>query len=193
MVNCKSCYSICFDNCFGKWLMASCFVTWIKRFVPLMTSIWMEVDMAFDIRQSFIYFDHAFNANGTYAKWAYEYNKTINGKMETVHPGYFYTSIVVWILPRFLMSAFAFLLNLYQNEYNPFWMTKALVEEFSSFELNLPFKKRFQNILFFVFYLPCDLLISEIYTYIFIPFISLKSGVIIALTGKNDGKRKILK
>ena len=60
--------------------------------------------------------------------------------METVHPGYFYTSIVVWILPRFLMSAFAFLLNLYQNEYNPFWMTKALVEEFSLFKLMLPMK-----------------------------------------------------
>ena len=43
-----------------------------------------------------------------------------------------------------------------------------------------------------MFYLPCDLLISAIYVYIFIPIISLKSGIIIPLTEENDGKRKIL-
>ena len=37
------------------------------------------------------------------------------------------------------------------------------------------------------------MLISAIYTYIFIPFISLKSGVTFALIGENDGKRNILK
>ena len=44
-----------------------------------------------------------------------------------------------------------------------------------------------------MFYFPFDLLISAIYIYIVIPFASLKSGIIIALTGENDDERKITK
>ena len=94
MSNYKSCFSESFDR-----LMHNCVVIWIKRVMPLLTSLWMEVDMALDVRQTLIYYDHAFNPNGTYASWALEYIKTTTGTMETVHPGYFYTSIVVWVLP----------------------------------------------------------------------------------------------
>ena len=107
MDNCKSCLSESF-----KWLMTTCVVIWIKRVVPLLTSLWMEVDMGLDVRQTLIYYDHSFNPNGTYSQWALEFNKTTNGTMETVHPGYFYTSIVVWVLPPFLLSAAGFLVNL---------------------------------------------------------------------------------
>ena len=110
MGNCKNCFSDSFE-----WLMASCVVVWIKRIVPLLTSIWMEVDMGLDVRQTLTYYDHAFNLNGSYSQWALEYNKTTNGTMETVHPGYYYTSIVVWVLPPFLFSAFLFLYMMWNS------------------------------------------------------------------------------
>ena len=56
-----------------------------------------------------------------------------------------------------------------------------------------PFKKRFINSLVFALYLPFDLLSSAIWVYILIPFMSLKSGIIIAMTSKDDGKRMITK
>ena len=193
MANCKNCFSKCLDNRYFKWLMASCVVVWIKRIMPLLTSIWMEVDMGLDVRQTLIYYDHAFNSNGTYSQWPLELKKTTNGTMETVHPGYFYTSIVVWVLPPFLFCAFWFLDNLCDDKVDPFFITKILFHEFSSIGLNPPFKKKYQNFLFSVFYFPFDLLISAIFIYIVIPFASLKSGIIIALKGGIDGKRKITK
>ena len=188
MGNCKSCLSESF-----KWLMTTCVVIWIKRVVPLLTSLWMEVDMGLDVRQTLTYYDHAFNPNGSYSQWALEFNKTTNGTMETVHPGYFYTSIVVWVLPPFLFSAFLFLLRLCDDEFNPFEITNGLFKEFSTIEFDPPFKKKYQNFLFYVFYLPFDLLICAILIYILIPFASLKSGIIIAVKGEIDGERKITK
>merc|ERR1712117_45083 len=131
--------------------MASCVMVWIKRIVPLLTSIWMEVDMGLDVRQTLTYYDHAFDSNGTYANWALEYNKTRNGTMETVHPGYFYTSIIVWVLPPFLYSAITFLFSLCRDEFDPFVRTNDLFAEFSSIEFNPPFKKTYQNLLFHMF------------------------------------------
>ena len=188
MGNCKSYLSESFN-----WLMATCVVIWIKRVVPLLTSLWMEVDMVLDVRQTLIYYEHAFNPNGTYFQWAQEFNKTTNDDMETVHPGYFYSSIIFWVLSPFLLSAVVFLGNVCDDEYNPFENTNGLFKEFLSIEFNPPFKKKYQNILFSVFYLPFELLISAIWIYIVIPFASLKSGIIIAVTGENDGKREIMK
>ena len=195
MAICKSCFSKCSVNSFFKWLMASCVVVWIKRIVPLLTSLWMEVDMGLDVRQTLIYYDHAFNHNGTYASWALEYNKTTTGTVETVHPGYFYTSIVVWVLPPFLFWSFLWLQTFFFGvEFNPFFIVNnCLIAQFSSFELSPPFKKKFQNILFYIVYSPFDLLISAIWVYVYVPIISIKSGIIIAWTGENDGQRMITK
>ena len=153
--------------------------------------------MGLDVRQTLTYYDHAFNPNGSYSQWALEFNKTTNGTMEKVHPGYFYTSIVVWVLPPFLWSALIFLLNICAaDELNPFFMTNILLSEFSSIssiEFDPPFKKKYQNFLFYVFYFPFELFVCAIAIYIVIPYASLKSGIIIALTGENDGQRKITK
>ena len=189
MGNYKSCFSESFD-----WLMYNCVVIWIKRVMPLLTSLWMEVDMALDVRQTLIYYDHAFNPNGTYASWALEYIKTTTGTMETVHPGYFYTSIVVWVLPPVMFSAFEFVFKVCNDDdFNPFYLANGLFQEFLSVELKAPFKKNFQNIVFYILYLPFDFLISAIWIYIVTPFASLKFGIITALTGENNGERKITK
>ena len=160
----------------------------------MLTSLWMGVDMVLDMRQTFIYYDHAFNPNGTYASWALEYNKTTNGTKEAVHSGYFYTSIVVWVLPPFLHSAIWFLLNLCRDDgFDPFYMANVLFAQFSSILLSPPTKKGFPKFLVFALYPIFDLFSSAIWIYIFIPFMSLKSGIIIAMTGKDDGKRRITK
>ena len=133
MANCKSCFEKCFYNSFCRWLMASCFINFIQRIFPLLTSLWMNADMYLDVRQTLIYYDHAFNENGTYRTWALEYNKTTNGTLETVHTGYFYTAMVVWILPPFLFSTFVFLFQICSDEFNPFDNTNDLIWNFSSF------------------------------------------------------------
>jgi len=149
--------------------------------------------MVLDVRQTLIYYEHAFNPNGTYFQWAQEFNKTTNDDMETVHPGYFYTSIIVWVFPPLLFSAFAFLANVCDDEFNPFENTNVMFGHFSSIEFNPPFNKKYQNILFHVFYLPFDLLISAITIYIVVPFASLKSGIIIAMKGEIDCRIEITK
>ena len=85
-----------------------------------MTSIWMQADMLMDIRQTLVYYDHAFNENGTYTRWALEHNKTINGTTESIHKGYFYFSVVIWILPPLLISALFIICHIYLDEFNPF-------------------------------------------------------------------------
>ena len=105
MAGCINCFNKCFDNSFFKWVMASCCVEFIKRIIPLLQSIWMHGDFTLDVLQTFTYYEHAFE-NGTYSEWALNRTKTTNATLETVHPGYFYTSVVAWVLPPFLMSCF---------------------------------------------------------------------------------------
>ena len=109
MTSCKKSSKDCFER-----FIASSFIQFIKRIIPLMQAIWMYVDMILDVRQTYIYHDHAFNPDGKYSKWALKAyhenaklgnNQTINDNLELVHPGYFYTAIVSWILPPFLYSA----------------------------------------------------------------------------------------
>jgi len=167
--------------------MASCLINFIQRIFPLLTSLWMQADMYLDVRQTLIYYDHAFNENGTYRTWALEYNKTNNGTLETVHQGYFYTAMVVWILPPFLMSAFVFLGRIFfKNEFNPFFNTNLLIGEFFSFEINPPFNSKILNILFFIVYFPIDFLVFVIVIYVLTPFCALKVGVIMLVRGKID-------
>ena len=109
MTSCKN-YS---KNCFDRFI-ASSFIQFIKRIIPLMQAIWMYADMILDVRQTYKYYDHAFNPDGKYSKWAlknylenakHEINQTNKDDLETVHPGYFYTATISWILPPFLYSA----------------------------------------------------------------------------------------
>ena len=194
MANCKSCFEKCFDNSFYRWLMASCLINFIQRIFPLLTSLWMNADMYLDARQTLIYYDHAFNENGTYRKWALEYNKTTDGTLETVHQGYFYTAMVVWILPPFLFSAYMFLVNIcLHDEFNPFIITNALIENFSSFEIKPPFNSKILNILFFIVYYPIDVIVCGIYVYVLTPFCALKVGVITLVKGHIDGDYEVTK
>ena len=115
MASCKKFSKDCFER-----FIASSFIQFMKRIIPLMQAIWMYADIILDVRQTYIYHDHAFNPHGEYNKWALktylenaklENNQTTNDGLEAVHPGYFYTAIISWILPPFLYSAESFFIE----------------------------------------------------------------------------------
>ena len=174
----------------------------------------MLVDMILDVRQTYVYYEHSFNPNGTYNTWAIEFNRTNHTTyFHTVSPAYFNTAVVVWALPPLLMSAVYFLGNLcshclmillndvdddvvengFDEDFNNFKNTNGLLSHFSTFEIKPPFNNRFLNILVYLFYIPIDFLISSIVVYIIIPYMSLKAGALVAWTGNDDPDRMITK
>ena len=47
----------------------------------------------------------AYNVNGTYRKWAIQYQNTTNSTyLEKVSPSYFYTACLIWIVPSSLWA-----------------------------------------------------------------------------------------
>ena len=193
MAGYTNCFKKCSNNSFFKCVMASCFVGFVKRMIPLLQSIWMHADVGLDIHQTFTYHEHAWDKNGTYYIWALNKNSKTNDTLETVHPGYFYTSVVAWVLPPFLMSCFFLLDSCSGEEFHPFWNTNFLFEGFSSIQIPPPFKSKISNIIVYLVLFPLDLIVSAIFIYILTPFMSFKSSLIIAWTGEIDPKREMTK
>ena len=184
-------------NPFFICTLVSCISYLFNRFFSLASSCWMLVDMVLDGRQTYVYKQHAFNQNGTYNIWAMEFRQTSNEThLHAVSSAYFYTAVVVWVLPPLLFSVFYFFGQLsYSADYgfNPFENTNGLFADFSSFEVERPFNSNFLNVLFCLLYFPIDLLVSSIVIYIMTPFLSLKAGFLVAWTGDDDPERKITK
>lgn len=83
------------------------FIRLVKRVLPLFLAIWHYADIGLDVNQSITYFEMAFNVNGSYRRWALQYqNDTNSTYLQTVSSGYFYTASVVWIGPSFLFALF---------------------------------------------------------------------------------------
>ena len=187
---CTNFTTSCMKNPLFICTMVSCIGYFFNRFFSFFSSCWMLVDMVLDGRQTHIYYQHSFNPNGTYNTWAVEFNQTSNTThLHTVSPAYFYTAVLVWVLPPLLWSAYFYLTSLC----DPFVNTNFLFSHFSFFKIKRPFNNNFVNFLFFTLYFPIDLLISSIVIYIFIPFGSLKNGAFVAWTGIDYPGRKITK
>ena len=187
-------------NCFERFI-ASSIVKFVKRIIPMMQAIWMYADMILDVRQTYKYYDHTFNPDGKYSKWALknyleknlENNQTTNDNLETVHPGYFYTAIISWILPPFLYSAEIFFIECFApilgGGIDVFKNINHLILEFGGvYEIKPLFENDFFNFIFYLIYFPCDVIISCIYIYGLIPLSVLMAGYIIARDGKIDGE-----
>ena len=180
----------------------------------------MQADMIFDYRQIYIYYQHSFNPNGTYNEWSIEYNNANNQtNFQTVSPSYLYAAAVIWVLPPIIAISPTLLVNIYPNSRENFW--KLLRDKLGTesentdiiryhrefnpfFLLNLvllqcnidkiiprPSKKTALNILVYIMCLPFDILCSAIHLYIFHPFVTLKSGVIVAWKGEIDPAHKV--
>jgi len=191
---CTNFTTTCMKNPFCICTMVSCIGNLFTRFFPLASSCWMLADMVLDGRQTYVYKQHAFNPNGTYNTWAMEFKQTRNEThLHSVNPAYFYTAVVVWVLPPLLWSACLFLASLRKDRCNPFYNTNDLIQHFSSIEIKRPFNNNFLNFLVYILYFPIDLIISSIVIYILTPFMSLKAGAFVAWTGKDDPDREITK
>jgi len=185
----------CMKNPFFICTMVSCIGYLFNRFFCFFSSCWMLADMVLDGRQTHIYYQHSFNPNGTYNTWAVEFNQTSNTThLHSVSPAYFYTAVLVWFYPPLFYSVFFFVLTLcVNNDFHPFYNTNVLFVQFFSFGIKRPFNNNFFNLLVYVFYFPIDFLISSIMIYILTPFMAIKTGALVALTGKDDPDRKITK
>ena len=202
---CTNFTTSCMKNPLFICTMVSCIGYLFNRFFSFFSSCWMLVDIVLDGRQTHIYYQHSFNPNGTYNTWAVEFRQTSMlycgyycreaSHLPTVSPAYFYTAVLLWVLPSLLYSALFFVASLADyldyHLFHPFYNTNFLIDQFSSFQIPRPFNNSYLNFLVFIFYFPIDLLISSIAIYIFIPFMSLKAGAILAWTGKDDPDRKI--
>ena len=174
-------------------IINSGFVKVVKRFIPLMLSIWMLIDVGLDAHQTSTFYGHAFQLNGTYSQWSQEYgikNETGINRLQKVSPWYFYVACSIWITPPFLVSMVSSIINFCAGSdletNNPFGFTAGYVEE--TFNLHLqpfPYGKYF-NVIIFILFLPADIVVSSVCVYIIIPAASLKSSLIIAWKGSID-------
>ena len=97
----------CMKNPFCICTLVSCIGYLFNRFFSLASSCWMLADMVLDGRQTYVYKQHAYNQNGTYNTWAMKFRQTNNEThLHSVSPAYFYTAVVVWVLPPLLYSVF---------------------------------------------------------------------------------------
>ena len=92
------------DGCCDT-ILQNAFVRLVKRILPLILALWHYADIILDVNQSVTYYDMAFDVNGTYTTWALQYQNVTNSLYpEKVSPWYFYTGIIAWIGPSFLLS-----------------------------------------------------------------------------------------
>ena len=139
----------------------------VKRYVPLIMSIWIIVDVALDIYQTSTYREHAFDVNGTYHQWSEKYGiRNVSGvdHLQKVSPLYFYVSCMVWGTPPFLCSMFYYSIYFCLNGFS--------ITNF-----------------FVVLCFPVAVIVASLFIYIVIPLASLQSSLIIARKGSiNDNK-----
>ena len=161
-----------------------------------MESLWLNVDMCLDARQTYLYYEHSFHINGTYSKWCLE-NKNVTTNeicQELVSPDYFYVATVIWILPPFLLSTLRFITSgLYKEEYNPLLNSFSVMQMLHSLELKPLYERQWIIVILYWIYFPCDLVVSFIIIYFVIPFAAFKAGIIVALNGKIDPNLKVVK
>lgn len=172
-----------------KRAMDSRFIKLVKRFVPLMLSIWMLIDIILDANQTATYYWHSFE-NGTYKIWALGYgirNETGVDHIHQVSPWYLYVASAIWITPPFLLSG----LSLF-GEFRPLRFTYSMLED--DFNINLPefpSGKVFNTFATLILF-PVDMLFSSVFIYIVIPAASLKSSLIIAWKGSIDEETNLV-
>ena len=175
----------------------------IMRLIRLVISLWMHVDVALDIRQTYIYYGHSFNPDGIYNAWALNYTKSNGNYTESVSAGYFYSAMCTWIAPPLFVCMLFFLTEVCEDEFDPFGVTNDVVlhpilkfQNFiciQNFQLKPFFKSKCLNVLLYpFFYFPVEMISGSIFVYIIIPYVSLRSALTIAWKGKIDPEEELL-
>ena len=148
------------------------------RVIPLLTSLWMYVDMGLDVNQTITYYQFAFQENGSYHLWALKYrNETNSTYLQSVSSTYFYAAAAIWIGPPFLVSFF-YLCNDTDNIDNyQYIFVKCLKFDFK--------ERRACKILAFFICLPIATAVSAFASYLFYPIFAIYVSFRIAWAGKD--------
>ena len=88
----------------------------IKTHTELFIAIWILIDIVLDVRQTFVYYTHAFYEEGPYFQWTEQENRLMNRSSDApkqLASVYFYTASVVWGLPPLLMGFAIILMAFY--------------------------------------------------------------------------------
>ena len=96
----------CSENWIVNYILTNHLMSFIRRIVPALQAMWVQVDVFLDARQTWTYYDHAYT-NGTYNKWAKDHMLITNSSNEkSVSEGYFMTAMVIWFFTPTLFAIF---------------------------------------------------------------------------------------
>ena len=81
----------------------------ITRIIPLLTALWLNVDICLDVNQGVTYYKEKIDSNGSYhcptsrsVTYINELNDTC---LQSISPTYFYAASTIWILPPLLAGS----------------------------------------------------------------------------------------
>lgn len=162
----------------------------VRRFSSLLLALWMVVDMCLDANQTYTFYQHAYDRNGTYNTWALTHmNNTNSTYHHHVSKWYFNIACTIWITPPALLSICLSLVNIFgldEDEFgyfSPFGASAWVFGKYSSIFKPFPYGKSF-NLSLTVLYFPIDIIASAVCIYVLMPLAVLESGLTVAWYGK---------
>lgn len=156
------------------WVLTSCIVDFLGRFLPMLQATWVQVDVFLDARQTWTYYDHS-NSNGTYSIWAEKFMEQSNSTdIHSISNGYFIAATVIWGLTPGFFALFAMLT---QRGVQPFSVLRMIAENENCLEwldgliyrCNTP-----TQILLIILSIPIDIFCAAVVIYLLIPFASFR-------------------
>ena len=151
----------------------------MARIVPLAQSIWIQTDVALDIRQSFTYYEHSHGGpNSSYARWAnqsFATNETDH--LHRVSSHYFNVAVGIWMFTPLIFTLF------YLGEFGekkPFSVLNLYLDDLGGYKLKVPGNQCIQIVLAIACF-PIDFLASLVFIYIAIPYGSFKRSFMILM------------
>ena len=160
-----------------------------KRILPLLISLWTKVDIALDIRQTMVYYNHAYTKE-SYFKWAENHRDDTNSTyLHTVSMLYFQSSCVIWLTAPIIFSMFFLARDL-----KPFKVLNPLLKHYFRINIRAHLESTIHNLnrncfidMSFgiklgvgILLFPIDILASAVWIHVIIPVAALRRGINIA-------------
>ena len=169
-------------------------ISLVQRTLPLLISIWTKVDIALDIRQTIVYYNHAYQKE-SYFEWAEKHrNDTNSTYLHTVSELYFQSSCVIWFTAPVIFSLFFLTRDL-----KPFKVLNPLLKHYLKINIRANLESTTHNLNRSCFMdmsccmklsvgiilFPFDVLASAVWIYVIIPVAAFRRGINIAWHGKD--------
>ena len=167
-------------------------IAFISRLLPLGKAIWMNIDVALDMRQAVKYQEYAYDINGTYHHWAENNTDPVTNHTETVSTAYFKSSVVIFFLPPLILSLSCVVISILGDDLDAVAcsFTKVLLKK-----CNIEFESEnggsclviICHPIIFIF----DYLFWCLFCYIFVPLTALVIGVKVLFGAEIDPDKDI--